>query len=433
MITTAFRRCAPRAGASALLLFLFSIPAAASGPAAAITLHEAVKAALAVHPRLAAFGPEREAADGRILQSSKIPNPELEIDVENAGGNYPGLTRSETSVTWSQPVEWGKKALRVRRAEAEKATALRDQQSVRLDVLSEVLRAYVGLQGAQKKLSLAREAESLSRKLKEIATERVREGAVSPIEETRASVAHSISVADLARAERDFESARRGLSAAIGEPNPSFASAADELPENLDVPDAEAMVARLAGNPDMARWETERAQRQAALEVEKSAARPDVTLRGGVKYLREEVETTFHFGFSIPLQLFDRNEGAIREAQARLSSVELERRDADNRLRGLLRARHAAMAGAAREAAALKGGSLAGAQAAYDAVDEGYRLGKFRYLDVLDAGKTLLELRMRYVDAIVELNLARVDVERLVAQLPGEGADRWTPGTEGSH
>jgi cobalt-zinc-cadmium efflux system outer membrane protein len=78
------------------------------------------------------------------------------------------------------------------------------------------------------------------------------------------------------------------------------------------------------------------------------------------------------------------------------------------------------MSAAAREAATLKGESLAGAQSAYEAVNEGYRLGKFRYLDVLDAGKMLLETRIRYVDAIVELNLARVDVERLVAQLPGE-------------
>jgi cobalt-zinc-cadmium efflux system outer membrane protein len=87
------------------------------------------------------------------------------------------------------------------------------------------------------------------------------------------------------------------------------------------------------------------------------------------------------------------------------------------------------MSAAAREAATLKGESLAGAQGAYEAVNEGYRLGKFRYLDVLDAGKTLLEARGRYVDAIVELNLARVDVERLVAQLPGEAAaGRAVPG-----
>ena len=220
----------------------------------------------------------------------------------------------------------------------------------------------------------------------------------------------------------------RALSGAMGEPNPTFRSAAGLLPENLDVPDEDRLIERLAGNPDLRRWEAERSARRAAVEVEESLARPDVTLRGGVKYLAEPVDTTFLVGFSLPLAIRNRNEGAIREARARLSAVELEWRDADVRLRERLRTRLAALSSAAREAATLKAGSLAGAQAAYDAVNEGYRQGKFRYLDVLDAGKTLLEVRMRFLDAIVELNLARADVERFVAQLPGEApATRTAP------
>ena len=124
-----YRRGALRAWLSAILLLLSCMPAAA-GPPGEITLAEAVKAALARHPRLAAFAPETEAADGRILQSSKRPNPELEFEMANTGGNYPPFNRTETTVAYSHPIEWGKRALRVRRSEAEKATTLRDQQRV---------------------------------------------------------------------------------------------------------------------------------------------------------------------------------------------------------------------------------------------------------------------------------------------------------------
>jgi cobalt-zinc-cadmium efflux system outer membrane protein len=404
-----------------LLLTLVATGALAGDPGPSITLTQAVRTALANHPRLSAQTFEKEAADGRILQSSKRPNPEVDVELSNTGGTLPLFSRSETTFAFSQPIELGRREPRIRRAEAEKATLGRDQHSVRFDVMSAVMRAFVTLQGAQRKMALAQEAEALAASLKSIAGERVAAGAISPIEATRANVAFSLALADSGRAARDVETARRELSAAMGEPNPSFAAAAGELPEDLNVPDAGQLVARMGGNPDLARWDTERAQRQAALDVEKSLARPDVTVKGGVKYLREEVETTFLVGFSMPLTLNDRNEGAIREAQAKLSSVELERREADVRLRGQLQVRHAAMSAAAREAATLKAESLAGAQSAYDAVNEGYRLGKFRYLDVLDAGKTLLETRMRYLEAIIELNLARVDVERLVAQLPEEG------------
>ncbi len=381
-----------------------------------ITLSQAVEAALAGHPRLAAFAFERQAAEGRTLQSSRAPNPELDFELANTGGSYPLLSRSETAVTYSQPLEWEKKAVRVRRSEAESALLGRNQQSTRLNVIADVMRAFVTLQGAQNRLALVREAQVLAASLKGIATERVAAGAISPIEETRAAVALSLAAADVARAGRTVEAARRELSTAIGEANPSFASAAGELPENLAVPDVGDLVPRLAGNPDLARWDLERAVRQAALDVEKSLARPDVTIRGGVKFQREDSQFSFLAGFTVPLAINNRNEGAIREAQAKLSANDLERREADIRLRGQLGVRHAAMAAAAREASTLKGESLAGAQNAYDAVNEGYRLGKFRYLDVLDAARVLLETRVRYVDAIVDLNLARVDVERLVAQ-----------------
>jgi cobalt-zinc-cadmium efflux system outer membrane protein len=424
------RRRALLAGAPALLFLLLSSarPAAAAGE---ITLGEAVRTAMAGHPKVAAFPLEKEAADGRIRQAARRPNPEIEAEIENVWGTLPFLARSETTIAWSQPVEIGKRAPRVRRAEAERATLERDQQSVRLDLIAGIMRAFVSLQGAQQKLALAREAESLASSLREVAAERVAAGAISPIEATRAEVALSLAKADGIRAARDVETAMRTLSGAMGEPNPTFSSAAGTLPELLDVPDADLLVARMRGNPDLLRWDTEREARKAALEVEESLARPDVTLRGGVKYLPEPVDTTFLLGFSVPVALFDRNEGAVREARARLSAVDLERREADVRLRERLRVRLAEMAAAAAEVSTLKSGALAGAQGAYDAVNEGYRLGKFRYLDVLDAGKTLLEARVRHVDALLELNLARVDVERLVAQLPAGGAERRPVPAEG--
>lgn len=423
MFAVLFRRTSALcAMASLLLVPSGSTYSADLEPAGEITISQAVEKALSSHPRLAGFTFERQAADGRILQSSKSPNPDLDFELSNTGGTLPLFSRSETTFSYSQAIQVGKKEIRVRRAEAEKVTTLRDQQRIRLDVIADVQRAFVSLLGAQKKLALVREAEALATSLKTVAKERVAAGSISPIEATRANVAVSLAVADVARATRDVETSRGELSASMGESTPSFSSVSGDLPEILDMPDADELATRLGDTPDIKRWDSERAQRQAALDVEKSLARPDVTVKGGIKYLREEVETTFLVGFSVPLQLHDRNEGAIREAQAKLSAVETERREADNRLRSQLRIRHLAMASAVRQAATLKGESLTGAQSAYDAVNEGYRLGKFRYLDVLDAGKTLLETRMRYLEAILDLNLARVDVDRLVAQLPGENA-----------
>ena len=147
-----------------------------------------------------------------------------------------------------------------------------------------------------------------------------------------------------------------------------------------------------------------------------------MTLKGGIRRFQESSENTFVLGVSVPLPLFNRNQGAIREAEAQRAKVDVERKTAEMLLQSQIGQLLAALTAVAREASLLRQEALQGAQLAYDAVSEGYRYGKFRYLDVLDTGKALIETRLRYLDALTALNLARVDLERLLAVAPtGKG------------
>jgi len=175
---------------------------------------------------------------------------------------------------------------------------------------------------------------------------------------------------------------------------------------------------RIAATPDLFRWVAELERRNAALNAERTLALPDVTLKGGIKRFRETSENVFVLGFSVPLPLFNRNQGAIREAEAQRAKVDVERKSTEVFLHSQVGQRLAALTAAAREASILRKEAVPGAQSAYDAVSEGYRLGKFRYLDVLDTGKSMIETRLRYLEALTSLNLARVDLERLMAVAP---------------
>ena len=61
---------------------------------------------------------------------------------------------------------------------------------------------------------------------------------------------------------------------------------------------------------------------------------------------------------------------------------------------------------------------LPGAQAAYDAASKGFELGKFGFLDVLDAQRTLFQARSQYLRAIAETHRAAADIDRLLGQDP---------------
>jgi cobalt-zinc-cadmium efflux system outer membrane protein len=404
-----------------LLFLVYPLPAAAES-GKAVTLPKAVETALRDHPRLAGYPLEFQAAGGRSLQASLRPNPELSVDVENAWWDYPGTSRSETTYGISQLVELGKRPSRIRKAETEKDVLRRDFEIARFDVVAEVKRAFVNFLSAGKKLALNREAHKIATVLATTVTDRVAAGAVSPIEVTRANVMLAVSSADVEKTAREVEAARRELAAAMGEATPSFDFPSGDLDEDLSVPAVDNIANRIAATPDVTRWIAELGRRNAALGAERTLAVPDVTLKGGIRRFRETSENTFVLGFSVPLPLFNRNQGAIREAEAQRAKAAVEMKTTETLLHSLVGQRLAALAAAAREASLLRQEALPGAQSAYDAVSEGYRLGKFRYLDVLDTGKSLIETRLRYLEALTAVNLARVDLERLMAAaLPGKG------------
>jgi cobalt-zinc-cadmium efflux system outer membrane protein len=293
-----------------------------------------------------------------------------------------------------------------------------EQERLRLDVATEVARAFTGLLGAQERLRLTHEGYELAAELAKTAAERVAAGAVSPIEETRARVELAGVAGDLERARGEVEAARVTLAAAMGSPTPAFGPAAGPFGEDLTVPDRTALEAALGQSPDLTRWQHEAALREASVEAEEASASSDVTLKGGVGYARDPGEGLVLLSVSVPLAVRNKNQGAIREARAGLARVAHERRAEEARLRAELLRGHASLTAFAREAAVLRGQGLSSAQQAYDAVNEGYRQGKFRYLDVLDAGNALLGARLRYVEAVTSFELAKVDLNRLTARGP---------------
>lgn len=406
-----------------LLLLMKTLPASPvhGEPQLHLTLPQAVETALRGHPQLAGYRQEFQAAEGRVLQASLLPNPELSVDVENVWGDLPGSSRAETTYGISQLLEMGKRSPRIRKAESENEVLRRDFEIARLNVIADVKRAFINVLSAGKKLELNREAHRLATLLADAVSDKVAAGAVSPIEETRAMVVLAFSSTDVERAIREAETARRELAAAMGETTPSFDSLAGELDEDLRVPPADNVAQLIAYTPDVTRWDAEAERRAAVLNAERTLAIPDVTLKGGLKRIAETSETTFVIGFAVPLPLFNRNQGAIREAVAQKAKADTERKAAEVLLHSQVGQRRAALAATSREARILRKDALSGAQSAYDAVSEGYRLGKFRYLDVLDAGKALVETRLRYLDALTAMNLAGVDLERLLAAAAAPG------------
>jgi cobalt-zinc-cadmium efflux system outer membrane protein len=396
------------------------VHAATTGePTGILTLQDTLALAVSRSPELGVFPYELRAADALALQVGLRPNPELEVEIEEfaGSGDRSGFDGAETSVRIGQPIELGgKRAKRVRVAQLDRELTQWDYESARLDVIRDATQAFIAVVAAQDRLALAQKVVELSQQAHSAVAQRIEAGRDPPVDELRASVVLSTSRIELQKAERALRTARWNLAAVWGGRGAAFERAADDLDGIAPPALPRDIAAAIAANPDVARWQTQQQRQRAALQLEKANAVPDVTLGGGVQRFEETDDSALVFGLSVPLPLFDRNQGGIRQAVAELGKIRKQHEAVQVRTLAALSEAVGALAAADEEVTILRNDVLPKAEQALATADEGYRQGKFDYLYVLDTQRTLFETQAGYIDAVEAYRRAQADVQRLVGE-----------------
>jgi cobalt-zinc-cadmium efflux system outer membrane protein len=391
---------------------------APGAPARGLTLEDALALAARNRFEIAAIPREVAAVEGKVSQAEVTPAVELDLETRNA------LEESKVEFIFVHE-RGGKRDARVAAARAELSALGAQAQVRRLDVGHEVRAAYTAVLAAEQSLRLAEEAHALARALSDTVTEKVRAGAASPIEETRAAVRLHGVAAEVERARRDVALARADLALAVGDGAVRSEPLEGNLPEDTALPDPAAASARLAASPDLRRLEQEVLVRRSVLAAEQTQSSRDFSWRVAANHSTLDDEAWLSAGLTIPLGS-PRNRGALAAATAEVERAETERAAAAQRRAGEWERALSAVQAAAREAAILRDQVLTGAGQAFATVQEGYRLGKFPYLDVLDASQVLLDARLQHTAALAALAQARIDVDRLLGatELPDTNASR---------
>ena len=399
------------------MAFSASVIVTAEEPRGVLSLRDVLRLTLLRNPELSAFTFELRAAEARTLQAGVLPNPALSAELENIGGTgstTKGARAAEATLQLSELIELGgKRAKRLRLAGLERELTGWDYEVKRLDVLTEAKKAFVDVAATAERLAFTTDLLRLAEQVQRTVSARVHAGKVSPIEETRTRVTVSTARLQVQQARTVYEATKKRLAASWGSTTPLFEGVSGSLDTTTPIPSLEALAVQVQKNPDIARWVAEMEARRAQVEVARSKAVPDLTVSGGVRYLNEVKEGAFVLGFSLPLPLFDHNQGGIGEAYARLSKAELERRAAEVRVSTALSDTYQNLVSATNEVSTLQNDVLPAAQEAFQATQEGYRLGKFGLLDVLDAQRTFFETRGRYLEALAAYHKAVADLERL--------------------
>ncbi len=330
-------------------------------------------------------------------------------------GSFGGYNAAESTLFLGQLVELGgKRAKRRRVAELEGELSGWDYEAARLDVLTETTQRFLSVLAAQMRLELAEDLVRLASESLEATRARVRAGAASSVEEARSAVELSTLEVERTRRAQALEASRRLLGSSWSETSPRFSAAIGDLSAQRALPSLERVTAELSENPDVARWKAETARQEAALELARAGAMPDVTAGIGVRRLHDSNDTALLFSVEVPLPLFDRNQGERAAALAETHRAKALARARYQELSRELVAAHAAAESAYSEAVALHEAVLPKADEAFRRTRDGYRKGLFRYVDVLDAQRTLFEARGQHIDALEQYHAGAAELERLV-------------------
>lgn len=387
-----------------------ALQTAATAPATPLSLTKAIELALEGSPEVAAATRQWEATEGQVLQGRARPNPELAYSLEDARSR----TRTQ-SWQLNLPVELGgKRAARTKAAEKSREQAQAQLNELKAALRANVATAYFDVLTAQERLVLAKDSVALAKSSTDTVAKRVAAGKVSPVEESKARVAEAGIRVELAQAASEQRNALSRLFALLGKIEAPF-TVLEVKAENLPpVPKLADLQSLISSSPAVVLARIEVDRRKALTDLEQSKRVPDITVSAGIQRSNETQRNILLFGVSVPLPVFDRNQGNLLEALKLEDKARDELQGATVRLHSEVAQAQERLSTIAAEVQSLRQDVLPGAKSAYDAATIGFENGKFNFLEVLDAQRTYFTAKSQYLKALGEAHRAAAEVDRLL-------------------
>jgi cobalt-zinc-cadmium efflux system outer membrane protein len=369
-----------------------------------LTLADLIQLTLEWNPRLAQAALAVDAAKGRALQAGLYPNPTVKVSDEELGDRT-GPGGILTAPLVSQEIVTANKL------GLSRAAAVREVDQATLTLLAERYSRFTAVrQGYFDVLTLQRRTAILDElvKLAEqtvAATEKLLEAKqVARLDLLQLEIELERFRAEREATKRELPAAFRRLAANVGVAGLPDAPIVGSL--ELPVPNYDLEKARLyllETHPDVrsARLGVQRAQ--LLLERAQVEAIPNVTV--GASYIRQYENRSHDLGISVsvPVPVWNRNQGNIQAAQAQVGEAVQQVRRVENDLTERLATAFGAYASARQRAERYRTAILPKARETYQLSLKAYQGGQFEYLRVLQAQRSVAEANLEYVRSLSEL------------------------------
>jgi cobalt-zinc-cadmium efflux system outer membrane protein len=336
----------------------------------------------------------------------------LRLEVDNVAGTgaLRAITRRQTTLSVNQRLDIsGRRSARVETARANLLVQRLRLAVARADLGQSVREQFARAVAARQRLDQAEDNLTWAKELARVAGLLVEAGREPPLRAIRARSALAQADAAHEAAAAEDLAARSSLAALFGVGTPVTAVTGPSLDARSGTIAPEtSLEVRLA--------DAERNVAQAELRQQQVERRLDPAVGVGVRHIRETGDVGLVAGISMPLRIFDRNQGNIASGQQMLAAAEARRASALASTTARARNAIATLEGAQRRVAALEKAAIPEAAEALRLAQQSYEEGRATLLELLDARNAYVAAERDLTEARLALALAAAELARISAQ-----------------
>jgi cobalt-zinc-cadmium efflux system outer membrane protein len=313
----------------------------AKGPSAGpdkrpITLEDAVSIFLQQNLQLVAARYDIDLADAEKLTARLRPNPEISIEPSDIPPTATGFFKPQTfAYSIEQTLELGgKRQKRINAADADAEVARAAFEVVLWQLTNDVKKKFYTVLLAQSLLSLARENEKTFQLIVDHTTDVFKSGEISGLDLQWLEVEKLKFDTDLANAERDYEVALRDLRNTISgnyEAMDIDVSGSIEYYQSYDFSFTDLRDKALLARPDLKSAQLSERAADAAITLQNAQRIPDIAVGAGFEQVPAG-GSTYNLGVTIPLPVFNRNQGERAKALIQKSKAQNDQKLLTNQI-----------------------------------------------------------------------------------------------------
>jgi cobalt-zinc-cadmium efflux system outer membrane protein len=383
-------------------------------PSGPLTVADLEQLALTHNPTLVQAAAYVDAARGKALQAGLPFNPTVGMEAEQIGaGNTAGEVRWFT--LQQQIVTGGKLRLSRQKYQAEAELAEIQAHAQQLRVVNGIARAYFAVLAAQRSVENHRRLSENAEEAVKTTEQLVNVGQANQQDLLQAQVEASQARVALRTAEARLRQDWTHLATTVGVPElPQQPLAGNLEPDGPPLAWDEALARLCQESPELLFAAAKVRQDEIVVERERREPIPNVTVRGGVGYNFETRNNTADVAFGLPLPLFDRNQGTVRQALADLTRSRAEVTRVQLDLRRRLSDAFTRYQTARDEVDNFRAEALPKARKAAELYEEQFKARRAAYPQVLVARRTVFQLTEDYNRALLEFRRSEVEIRGLL-------------------